>query len=165
MKKWACYISVFILLSGFSVAHKFYVSIYQLHFAPEKKMLQITTRIFIDDLNNTLEKHFKVKAHLCDKAETPQDVERMKTYLAEKFIVKIAGRQKEITYLSKEVEGNVLICYFRITGVTKPDKIDIYNPALMELNDTQQNIIQYSGSGEKQSLLLTIDSPSGTLKP
>jgi hypothetical protein len=37
--------------------------IYQVNYAPDKKMLQITSRIFIDDLNkalekNTIEKHF-----------------------------------------------------------------------------------------------------------
>ena len=46
---------LFLSLTSFSV-HKFYVALYQVNYAPEKKMLQITTRLFIDDLNNALAK-------------------------------------------------------------------------------------------------------------
>jgi hypothetical protein len=37
------------------------MGIYQVNYAPEKKMLQITSRIFIDDLNKALEKNTKEK--------------------------------------------------------------------------------------------------------
>ena len=41
------------LLCSFSAfeMHKFYMAIFQVNYAPEKKMLQVTSRIFIDDLN------------------------------------------------------------------------------------------------------------------
>ena len=42
-----------LLLMSFSV-HKFYVSIYQINFNQKKQMLEITSRIFIDDLNQVL---------------------------------------------------------------------------------------------------------------
>ena len=47
---------LFVTLSSMTV-HKFYVAIYKVEFAPQKKMLQITTRIFVDDLNIALEKN------------------------------------------------------------------------------------------------------------
>ena len=48
----------FLVFSSFGM-HKFYTAIYQIEFAPKKKMIQITTRIFIDDLNKALEKKYK----------------------------------------------------------------------------------------------------------
>jgi uncharacterized protein DUF6702 len=163
MKKIVFYLASFLILTGFSDAHKFYVSIYQIHVASDKKRIEITSRIFMDDLNSAVGKHFNKKTHIGENKEVPEDVVLLKKYLAEKFTIKINGQKKDIVYLSKELEANVVICYFRISGVTKPDKIDIYNSALMELNDTQQNIIQYSKDDEKQSLLLTSESPSGVL--
>lgn len=163
MKKIAVCLLSIIILSSFT-AHKFYVSIYQIHVASDKKRIEITSRIFMDDLNNAVGKHFNKKTHIAEKNETADDIELLKKYLAEKFTIKVNGQKKEITYLSKELEANVVICYFRISGVTKPNKIDIYNSALTELNDSQQNIIQYNKGNEKQSLLLTIESPSGVLK-
>jgi len=65
MKKQFLYPLLVLLLvtsSAFTL-HKFYMAVYQINYAPEKKMLQITSRIFIDDLNKTLEK----KSLLSDK--------------------------------------------------------------------------------------------------
>jgi hypothetical protein len=67
-------------------------------------------------------------------------------------------------FRSKEVETNVLICYFRITEISKITKLEIVNSALTELNSDQQNIIQANISGEKQSLLLTSENFKGMLK-
>ncbi len=163
MKKVVFYLVLLVILSSFS-AHKFYVSIYQIHVATDKKRIEITARIFADDLNNAVTKRFNKKTHIGETNETPEDIDLLKKYLNEKFTIKINGRKNDVVYLSKALEANVVICYFRILGVTKTNKIDIYNSALMELNDSQQNIIQYSKGKEKQSLLLTAGSPSGVIK-
>ena len=54
---------LFFATSSFAV-HKFYVAVYQVNFAPEKKMLQITSRIFVDDLNKAIEKNTVKKPFL-----------------------------------------------------------------------------------------------------
>ena len=69
-----------------------------------------------------------------------------------------------MSFRSKEIEDNVLICYFRITDIPKITKLEIENSALTELNPDQQNIIQANISGEKQSLLLTSENFKGMLK-
>lgn len=144
--------------------HKFYTSIYQINYAPKKKMIQITSRIFIDDMNAVLEKKYHKKTFLGEAKETKEDEDLMKKYLSEKIILKVNGTIKPINYLSKEIEANVLICYFKITDISKINKFEIENNALMELNSDQQNIIQANLSGEKQSLLLTSENFKGMLK-
>jgi hypothetical protein len=131
---------------------------------PQKKMIQITSRIFIDDLNNAIEKRFHTKSYIGTDKETPQDEVVMQKYLAEKFSIKVNGITKPMSFRSKEIEANVLVCYFRITDVSKISKLEIENSALTELNADQQNIIQANISGEKQSLLLTADNFKGMLK-
>jgi hypothetical protein len=127
-------------------------------------MIQITSRIFIDDLNNAIEKRFHAKSYIGTDKETPQDEVAMQKYLAEKFSIKVNGITKPMSFRSKEIEANVLVCYFRITDVSKISKLEIENSALTELNADQQNIIQANISGEKQSLLLTADNFKGMLK-
>ena len=56
---------MFLVLTSFA-AHKFYIAIFQINYATEKKMLQITSRIFIDDLNKVLEKKFHTKTNIGD---------------------------------------------------------------------------------------------------
>ena len=154
---------LFVILTSMGL-HKFYSSIYQINYVPQKKMIQITSRIFIDDLNNALEKRFHTKYFIGTDKETPQDEIAMEKYLAEKFSLKVNGVLKPMSFRSKEVESNVLICYFRIIDIPKITKLEIENSALTELNSDQQNIIQANISGEKQSLLLTSENFKGMLK-
>lgn len=144
--------------------HKFYVSIYQLNYAPKKKMIQITSRLFIDDVNDALEKKFKKSTYFALENETPEDEVFLKKYFAEKFIIKVNGVSKALNYLSKDIDGNVVICYFSVKDLPKISSVAIENSALMELNEEQQNIIQANINGEKQSLLLTSENFKGMLK-
>lgn len=157
------FLIMFIGLSSMAI-HKFYVSIYQVNYAPKKKMIQITSRLFIDDLNDALERKFKKRTFIASKDETVEDENLLKKYFSEKFIVKVNGVSKPINLVNKEVDANVVICYFSIKDVTKISTIAIENNALMELNDEQQNIIQANINGQKQSLLLTSENFKGMLK-
>ncbi len=154
---------LFVLLTSMSV-HKFYVAIYQINHAKEKKMLQITARLFIDDINEAIEKKYNKKSYLASEKETPDQVELLKKYLSEKFIIKVNGQQKSIIFLSKETEDNVLICYLKIVDVTKITSLEVENSIIMENHFEQQNIIQANFNGSKHSLLLTSENFKGMLK-
>ena len=140
------------------------MAIYQVDFVPQKKRIQVTSRIFVDDLNAALEKKFHVKSNLGSVQETPQEVANLKKYLAEKFFFKVNGIVKPMTYLSKELDANVLICYFRIPDISKVNKLEIENSVLMEWNSDQQNIIQANLNGDKQTVMLTSDDFKRMLK-
>ncbi|WP_298304646.1 MULTISPECIES: DUF6702 family protein [Flavobacterium] len=157
------FLALFFGLSSMAM-HKFYVSIYQVNYAPKKKMIQITSRLFIDDVNDALEKKFKKRTYFALENETPEDEVFLKKYFAEKFIIKVNGVSKTLNYLSKDIDGNVVICYFSIKDLPKISSVAIENSALMELNEEQQNIIQANINGEKQSLLLTSENFKGMLK-
>jgi hypothetical protein len=154
---------IFLTLSSFGI-HKFYVSIYQINYASEKKMLQITSRLFVDDVNAVLYKKFGKKTNLGEKNESLEDVNLMKKYILDNFSLKVNGELKLINYLSKEMEGNVIICYYNIKDISKINSLEVKNSALIDLNSEQQNIIQSTIYGEKQSLLLTEGTLSGMLK-
>ena len=153
---------LFVGLTSFG-AHKFYVSIYQIEYAPEKKMLQVTSRIFIDDLNGALERKFGKKFFIGEKQETAEQLALMEKYFAANVAIKINGKAKPLELRSKEMENNVLICYFRAVDVPKITKFDITNKMLFDYVTEQQNIIQTNVSGKKENLLLTTENPSGTI--
>jgi hypothetical protein len=155
---------LFFSLSAFTF-HKFYMGVFQVNYAAEKKMLQITSRIFVDDLNSGLEKKYHKKTFVGTEKETPEDVELLKKYLAENFTVKINGQLKPIAFLSKEVESNdVLVCYSRIKDVEKFKTIEISNSILVDWNSDQQNITHITAYGTKRSVLFTESSRKEVLK-
>lgn len=163
MKKIFGFLFLLVFLSSFSV-HKFYVSIFQLRHSAEKKRLEITTRIFLDDFNKVLSLRYHQTSHLGEENETSQDVALMNRYLSETFIVEINGQKKPMVFVSKELDNNVLVGYYKINEVPKIKSLKIQNAVLTEAFDDQQNMIQAEFNGKKQSLLLTADNTSGVLK-
>jgi hypothetical protein len=166
MKKITLYFltALFLLaLTSFN-AHKFYMGIYQVNYAPEKKMLQITTRIFVDDLNKALEKKYKKATHLGTVKETNEDVLLMQKYLAEKFRIKVNGTAVTMNYLSKEMESDVVICYLNVRGISKIKSLETYNAVLLDWDSEQQNITHFTGFGDKESFLFTESATNHVLK-
>ncbi|MEC4050401.1 DUF6702 family protein [Flavobacterium sp. SUN046] len=160
-----CFLILFVAIGLLSFGmHKFYTAIYQIEFVPKKKMIQITTRIFYDDLNEALEAKYHKRTFVGTEKETPEDLVVLKKYLAEKFIIKVNGQSKSMNFISKEVEDNVLICYLSIKEIAKIKTLEVENTIIMEKHSEQQNIIQANFNGEKQSLLLTSDNFKGMLK-
>jgi lysyl-tRNA synthetase class I len=166
MKKIVLFCFLFVAVSLFSsmVAHKFYVAIYQVNHSKEKKMLQITARIFIDDINEAIEKKYHKKSFLALDNETPEQVELLKKYIAEKFKIKVNGQSQPLEFLSKETEDNVIICYMRIKDIAKITSLEVENSMIMENHFEQQNIIQANFNGNKHNLLLTSENCKGMLK-
>lgn len=157
------FIISFFGLSGFGF-HKFYVSIYQINYNQKKQVLEITSRIFIDDLNDGLKLRYNKKTHIGEPTESPEDLVLLKKYLQENFSIKTNNLPKSMIFLSKELQGNVVVCYLKIIDISKIKTIEIENHCLLDLNPQQQNIIQTTIYEKKQSLLLTNDIVKGLLK-
>lgn len=149
-------ILLFIGLSSFSV-HKFYVSIYQVDYVSEKKRIEITARIFVDDLNLALEEAFQIKTSVGEKSETNQDVILLQKYLSKHLHIFIDGNEKPIVFLSKEIENNVVVVYLKINEVKKFGSVKISNNALLDLYPDQQNIIQTHFYNKKRNYIFTRD--------
>ncbi len=144
----------FIICSSF-VLHKFYVSVTQIDYVPNKKRVEITSRIFIDDLEKALTKKYQKKPNITSSNELPEAEEWIKTYIKEKIKVSINKKPQVIEYLAKEVEGDVLIIYTKIAISKKINTFDIYNALLTEVYTDQQNIVHININGNKKSILLT----------
>ncbi|WP_205959352.1 DUF6702 family protein [Flavobacterium rivulicola] len=160
--------SVVLLLFFFGLssmaAHRFYVAIYQIDFVPQKKRVEITTRIFMDDLNEAVTKAYKKNTNIGTEKETPEDTALLKKYLNENFKLTINGKPKAYNYISSEVESNVVICYLSIKEIIKISSIQVENSILTEVHSEQQNIIQFNNNGKKQNLLLSSSITKGMLK-
>lgn len=144
----------FVGLSSFSV-HKFYVSIYQVDFVPEKQRIEITARIFMDDLNLALENEYKSKTQIGEKSETQADVAMLQKYLNKHIRVSINGKDMKTLYHNKEIDNNVVVIYLKINDIKKIKTIQFSNNALLDLYSDQQNIIQTNIYNKKQNFIFT----------
>ncbi len=143
-----------VVLSSFAW-HKFYVSVTQIDYVPNKKRVEITSRIFIDDLEKALEKKFKKKFYLSSTKEIENSELLIKEYLREKIKITINKKAQNVEYLAREVEGDVLIFYTKIAISKKINTFEIYNSLLTDIYKEQQNIVHLNINGNKNSFLFT----------
>ena len=150
-------------ISSFEM-HKFYVSVTQINFAQDKKAIQITSRIFIDDLNNALEKKHKKKFYIGSTKESEEEIQLMKNYFNENFSIKVNSKSKPTVFLDKEIEDDVIIVYHVIRDISKINSLEIKNTLLFDFLPEQQHIIHTQISGKKLSALLTFENREELLK-
>ncbi len=143
-----------IVLSSF-VWHKFYVSVTQIDYVNNKKRIEISHRIFIDDLEKALEKKYKKKVYLTSTKELPEAEVLIKDYLKENVKISINKKPQEIVYLAREVEGDVLIFYSKIAISKKINTFEIFNSLLTNVYEEQQNIVHVNINRNKNSFLFT----------
>jgi hypothetical protein len=155
-----------VLVTGLSsmTVHKFYVSVHQMDYVPQKKVLQMASRIFIDDIEATLDSKYSRKFNIGSKKELPEANEYLQKYIAEKMHVKVNGAEKALKFLGKEVEDDILVCYYTLPAKGKIKSIEVKSTLLFEAYPEQQNIIHTNINSNKKSLLLTNSKPTGVLE-
>ena len=144
--------------------HKFYVSVTQIDFVPEKKRIEITARIFIDDLNKALTEQYKTNFYLTSNRETETQREQFKQYLSTHFTIKVNGKPKNIEFVQKEMEDDVLICYLKINDISKINTLEVKNTLLFNVISEQQHITHTKVLETKKSVLLTTENAKELLK-
>lgn len=157
-----CLLAVFCLYSF--TAHKFYVAVFNMEYVPAKKVVQVTSRVFIDDLDAALYKRYNKKLMLATVKEHADADRYIEDYFTEKMQVKVNGVASRVKYLGRETEDDVLICYYTFPAETAIRSIEVGNTVLFELFEDQQNIIHTNINRNKKSLLLTNGRPGGLLE-
>jgi hypothetical protein len=157
------FLGLLMVLSSF-VIHKFYVSVTQIDFVPNKQRIEITSRIFIDDFEKALKKKYAKNVYLASKKEIPDADKLIQQYLEDKLQLTINNKPVKLQYLTKEVEDDVLICYLKVRYSEKITTFEIYNSVLTELFSEQKNIVHTDINSNKKSVLLTYSERSTLLE-
>ena len=152
-----------ISLSSMAV-HKYYVAVFQMEYVPQKKVVQMTSRVFVDDLEAAFTKKYAKKFNLGSSKELAESNAYIKKYFSENIDVKINGKSQPLTFLGKEMEGDVILCYYTLPADKSITSIEVKNTLLFEAFPAQQNIIHTNINKIRKSLMLTDGEPEGTLQ-
>jgi hypothetical protein len=150
---------------SFSIAHKFYVSVTNVKYSEKDSAIQITSRIFIDDLEDVLFQRYDVTSNLATSIESEIAEDYIKKYFNTKFVVEINGEKMDYTFLGKTYDNDVAICYLEIPNIqlAETKSITVQNEILIDLFEEQQNIVHFKMKGQKKSFVLVRDNNKGML--
>jgi len=154
---------LFVLSSAFTF-HKFYVGVFQVDYFKEKKAVQITTRLFIDDLEKALHKKHNRHFYITTKDEVADANTYIAKYLEEKLKIKINNKIQTIQFLTKEQEENIVICYLKINFKDNIKDLEITNNVLSDIFSEQQNLVHLNINGNKKTILFTNTETNQKLK-
>lgn len=152
-------------LLAFGTVHKFYISVTQVRYSEKDEALQITSRVFIDDINMVLSQRYDTSTALGSTEESETDVAVLEKYLRSKFIVRVNGETVAYTFLGKKYDADMLILYIEAPKVTLENttSISVENEILTDLYDEQQNVLHYNIKGIKKSFVLLKSDAKGML--
>jgi len=147
-------IFVFLFFCGF-INHKYYVSTSLFNFN-DSNAIEITIRIFKDDLNSLFEKQYSDK--LSSDLNSPIIQSLISSYLENNIGVYFDNIKYQPSFLGSEGKNDLIICYLEIKKIPVSDSIKIENNILFDLFLDQKNIIHIKKNNEKQSFILTKES-------
>lgn len=150
-------------LFAFTGVHKYYISVTQIDYSQSKQSVQITSRIFIDDLEKLLRERYDGSITLAGKNESSTTDTYIEKYLSEKIKIEINGKDAHITFIGKEYDTDIVKCYLEIEGVKKIESIEISNQILFDLFNDQQNIVKTKIYNKQKSFLLDKNNKNALL--
>ncbi|SNS49111.1 hypothetical protein SAMN05421640_0367 [Ekhidna lutea] len=139
-----------------SLFHPFHVSVSDIKYKEDKKAIQISTRIFLDDLELAL-RAFSGDEKLDILAEESWDFvnENLEKYMLDRMkLWDEKGRAYELNYIGAEIEEDVMWCYIEIEKVKKLKQVKVWNSILHEVWGDQENLVHFRAFDDVQSARL-----------
>ncbi|MFN6090319.1 MAG: DUF6702 family protein [Cyclobacteriaceae bacterium] len=144
-----------------SVLHPIHISVTEITYSEKDKALQITSRLFIDDLELSIRAQRKeAELDILEPKNRFTTQQLVINYLTEHFKIKLDGKWCKLTFLAVEREDISLIAYIEIEGVKKIKTLEVFNDAIMGTHEDQSNLVHVTYKSPVKSARLTSSSPS-----
>lgn len=145
--------------------HPIHVSVTEIEYNEKNKSLQIISRIYIDDLELSVQKQAKNESlDLIEPKNGMTTDKLLSSYLKEHFKIKLDGKPAKINYLAYEIEDLAIICYLEIENVKKLKTLEVTNDVIQEIHGDQSNLVHITYKGPVKSFRLTREKPFDVLK-
>ena len=154
---------IFLICSSSATAHDFYVSLCEINYNRETSSLEVAVKIFSDDLEAALSaRGVSENEQEADSSET-NDV-YIDRYLRRCIRLQASDAVLNWEYLGSEAELDVVWCYLEISGIREPAELTITNKLLTDIYEEQLNIVHVNVGNHKKSLLLSLNTPTKTIR-
>ncbi|OWY19895.1 peptidase E [Sphingobacteriales bacterium UPWRP_1] len=146
-----------------TLLHSYYVSITQIEYNQYTQSVEISCKIFTDDLEAALEKATGEKMHLGTDRENPDASQYVRQYLKDRLQFELNGKPVQYNFVGKEISADATWCYLEISGVRELKSLKVTSQLLTDVFETQSNIVHITTGKNKKSLLLSKVKASDTV--
>lgn len=143
------------MVAGMNLFHPFFISMTDINFNAKDKELEISVRIFTDDLENTIRKyHSNIKIDILNPADQKQMDSFVNDYIQKHLQFQLNGKPVPLAFVGYEQQKESIWAYFEVKDVTAVTKLSITNSLLQDYNTSQINMMHVQvGDKEKSDKL------------
>ena len=142
------------IITSLLLIHPYYVSVSELVFNKDVSSLQITKKIFFDDLELVLQNENNNENFDILNSEKDLVNSYIEKYIKKNMFFMVDGKPKELNYLGYEVINSRINSYFEIMNIKKIETIEIKDTSLLNYFDTQENLTYFEIDNQRFTLRL-----------
>lgn len=145
------------LISFFTtVLHPLYISVTEIEHDSKSKMLEITMRVFIDDLETSIRSDINQPVmDITLPGEGFSTDQLVEAYIRKHLKINVNEKDVPYIYLGHELELPVIYIYVQADNVKKLNSIKVFNDMIMESYEDQTNLVHVEVNGKTKSMKLT----------
>ncbi len=142
---------IYILLS-FLTVHDFHLSKTEMRYKEDISTIQISTHIFIDDLEEILSIQGYTDLSLFTEKEDPEAEQIIYDYIKSNLLLEVDGREMEFVWVGKEISDDLAAvwCYLEIPDTQILNNVQLVNRVLHDLYDDQKNVVSFQINSQKK---------------
>lgn len=146
--------------------HPIHVSLCEVQYNAQTRKLEISLRVFTDDLELALEKSYgATQLHIGAPTEKTEAVKQVAQYVLQHLkLAPGSAAPLKLTYLGKEQEGLATWVYLESEPTGPFTTLQVTNAILHALYDDQQNLVNVKVGGTQRSCRLGKDADSEKLE-
>lgn len=143
------------LITGIvSLMHPFFVSVIEINHNTKESTVEISVRIFTEDLEKTLQQNNKGKVDMLNPPDKALLDKQIGDYLTKKLQLRINGKPVAMHYLGHEIQKESVWSYLEIPNIKSMKQLGINCTLLYDFEKMQSNIFHVKNMGEDKSYKL-----------
>lgn len=137
-----------------AVMHPFFVSVIEINHNSREASVEISVRIFSEDLEKTLQKYTTAKVDMVHPTDKALLDKQINAYLSQKLKLRINGQPVAMQYIGHELQKESVWTYFEISKIAEVKKIEVNCGVLFDYEKNQTNIFHVKSKGVEKSFKL-----------
>lgn len=139
-------------LAAFSGSHHpIFVSVTEIEHNAADKSLEISCKIFTEDLESTLRKVYNTKVDLLDVRNKPAMNTLVSDYVKKHLVINVDGRVANLQFIGFEQQEEGIVSYYEVKNIDRVKKVMVTDNILYEYYNQQMGIIHVKVNGERKS--------------
>lgn len=141
---------------GVPAPHEFHMTIIDIEYNPESKLLEISQKLFIDDLGRVLDPNDQLELDFESRSNDSPTDHLILEYIKKHFGIDLGAGELALRMVGKELEDDhhTLYVYLEADARELPNSLKLRNSLFVEQFEDQQNMHHFLVKGGKQSVML-----------